>query len=48
MLREFILWDQRLSKGLFCENSEGLKYLKIIFSLSKTLFIFLLINIENV
>ena len=21
-----ILWDQRLSKGLFCENSEGLRY----------------------
>ena len=20
MLREFILWDQRLSKGLFCET----------------------------
>ena len=22
VLREFILWDQRHSKGLFCENSE--------------------------
>ena len=27
MLIEFILWDQRLSKRLFCENSEGLRYL---------------------
>ena len=26
VLREFILWDQRLYKGLFCENSEGLRY----------------------
>ena len=34
VLREFILWDQRLYKGLFCENSEGLRYCEIIFSLS--------------
>ena len=26
VLREFILWNQRLLKGLFCENSEGLRY----------------------
>ena len=26
VLKEFILWDQRLLKGLFCENSEGLRY----------------------
>ena len=34
VLREFILWDQRLNKGYFCENSEGLRYYQIIFSLS--------------
>ena len=27
VLRYFILWNQRLLKGLFCENSEGLGYL---------------------
>ena len=26
VLKEFILWDQRLYKGLFCENSDGLRY----------------------
>ena len=26
VLREFILWDQRLYKGFLCENSEGLRY----------------------
>ena len=26
VLREFILWDQRLEKGFFYENSEGLRY----------------------
>ena len=26
VLREFVLWDQRLLKGLFRENSEGLRY----------------------
>ena len=26
VLREFILWDQRLYNGFFCENSEGLRY----------------------
>ena len=26
VLREFILWSQRLLNGLFCENSEGLRY----------------------
>ena len=26
VLREFILWDQRLYKRLFYENSEGLRY----------------------
>ena len=26
VLREFMLWDQRLYKGFFCENSEGLRY----------------------
>ena len=26
VLREFILWDQRLLKGLFCVTSEGLRY----------------------
>ena len=26
VLIEFILWDQRLYKGFFCENSEGLRY----------------------
>ena len=26
VLREFILWDQRLYKGFFCENSEELRY----------------------
>ena len=26
VLVEFILWDQRLLKGLFCENSGGLRY----------------------
>ena len=31
VLREFILWDQRLYKGFFCENSEGLRYCYIIF-----------------
>ena len=25
VLRKFILWDQRLLKELFCENSEGLR-----------------------
>ena len=27
VLGEFILWDQRPLKGLFSENSEGLRYL---------------------
>ena len=31
---EFILWDQILLKNSFCENSEGLRYCWIIFSLS--------------
>ena len=26
VFRKFILWDQRLLKGLFCENSVGLRY----------------------
>ena len=26
VLKEFILWDQRLHKGFICENSEGLRY----------------------
>ena len=26
VLIEFILWDQGLLKGLFCENSKGLRY----------------------
>ena len=26
VLREFILWDQRLLKGLFCLTSEELRY----------------------
>ena len=26
VLREFILWDQRLLKRLICESSEGLRY----------------------
>ena len=26
MLREFILWDQRLLEDLFVKNSEGLRY----------------------
>ena len=26
VLIELILWVQRLLKGLFCENSEGLRY----------------------
>ena len=26
VLREFMLWDQRLYKKFFCENSEGLWY----------------------
>ena len=37
VLREFILWDQRLLKG-FVKKSEGLSYLSIIFSLSRALF----------
>ena len=27
VLREFILWDQRLLKDCFVKNSEGLRYL---------------------
>ena len=42
VLRKFILWDQSLSKGLFCDNSEGLRYFENIFSLSRT---FYLINL---
>ena len=34
VLREFILWDQRLLKRLFCETSDGRRYCSIIFSLS--------------
>ena len=34
VLREFILWDQRLLKDCFVKNSEGLRYCQIIFSLS--------------
>ena len=26
VLREFIFWEKRLYKGLFYENSEGLRY----------------------
>ena len=34
VLIEFILWDQRLLKDCFVNNSEGLRYCYIIFSLS--------------
>ena len=34
VLREFILWDQRLLKDCFVKNSEGLRYFYILFSLS--------------
>ena len=48
VLLEFILWDQRLSKELFVKNFEGLRYFKLIFSLSRILFkCFLLINFVN-
>ena len=49
VLREFILWDQRLYKGLFCENSEGTKVLlNDIFSVLNFVLNFLLINIEHI
>ena len=31
VLKEFILWDQRLLKDCFVKNSEGLTYCLIIF-----------------
>ena len=49
MLIEFILWDQRLFEGLFCEIFLGTKVLLIsIFSVLNFVLFFLLINIENV
>ena len=49
VLREFILWDQRLFEGLFCEKFWGTKILlNSIFSVLNIVLIFLLINIENI
>ena len=51
VLREFIMWDQRLLKDCFVNNSEGLYYkvlLNYIFSVLNFVLIFLLINIENI
>ena len=38
VLIEFIFWDQRLLKELFCEKFCGTKVLLKIFSLFRTLF----------
>ena len=49
VLREFILWDQGLLKGLSCEKFWGTKVLlNYIFSVLHFVLIFLLINIENI
>ena len=34
VLREFILWDQRLLKDCFVKNAEALRYCKTVSSLS--------------